>query len=175
MSSPKKHHVVVLDDWYVPLPMTSFEYTIDQYSQSTVAQIAERIKDATIVMTSPTPVTRAAIETAPNLQLVACFGAGTDKVDMDAVRERGITVCRVPGQNSDSVAEHGFALYYAIRRHVVQMNQFTMDESTWGKNQLKFFGKPPRTNAEENLVVIGYGSIGRLRTLECWRFNTKIA
>ncbi len=107
MGSTQQHIVVGLDNW-VPVPESlSFPHTKHQYAITTAEQLPERMKDATIVITGPTRITRAGIESAPNLQLIACNGTGTDGVDKEAARERGVAVCRVPAQNTDSVSEHG--------------------------------------------------------------------
>ena len=168
MSSTKRHKIVAIDGWVKPLPEFSFEHEAVQYDTTTLDELPERIRDATIVITSATMVSRAGIDTATNLQLVAFNGTGWDAVDKDAVRERGISVSHVPAQNTDSVSEHAFALYYAIRRHIVDMHNIAMDGKTLaGINNLAAkFGKPPRINAEEALVIIGYGALGQL---QCFR------
>lgn len=161
MSTSTEHKIVAVDSWVKP-PSMSFEYEQCQYPNTSSEELPERIKDATIVITSATRVTRAAIESAPNLELIACNGTGTDHVDKEAAKEHGVAVCRVPAQNTDSVSEHAFALYYAIRRRVVEMHELTMDGESWATNQQLALrlGKPPRTNAEEILVVVGYGALG---------------
>ena len=161
MSAARRHKVVAVDNW-VQAPQLAFDHDFTQYEHTYPDEFSDHVKDATIAITSGTPWTRAGIESAPNLELISCNGVGTDHVDKEAVRERGITVCHVPAQNKDSVSEHAFALYYAIRRHIVEMHAITMSGQTWaGKPQLAYaLGQPPRTNAEETLVVVGYGSIG---------------
>ena len=161
MLTSKKHKIVAVDSWVKPPPM-SFEYEQCQYQSTSPEDLPERVKDATIVITSATRVTRAGIESAPNLELIACNGTGTDHVDKEAAQEHGVAVCRVPAQNTDSVSEHAFALYYAIRRRVVEMHNLTMDGESWtANNQLALkLGKPPRTNAEETLIIVGYGALG---------------
>jgi glycerate dehydrogenase len=161
MSTPQRHHIVSLDNW-VPTPEFSFPHTLNQYPQTSAAELPERMKDASIVLISNTPITRQAIESSPRLQLIACNSTGTDHVDKDAAMEHGVTVCRVPAQNTDSVSEHAFALYFAVRRKIIHMHDVTMDGDLW-KSDLKpaaRMGTPPRTNREEVLVVIGYGAIG---------------
>ena len=161
MSATQRHKIVAIDAWVKP-PTFAFDCDITQYQNTSPAELPERIKDATILITSASRVPRVGIENAPKLQLIACNGTGTDHVDKDAARERGVAVCRVPAQNTDSVSEHAFALYYAIRRHVVEMHHIAMDGRTWsGSNVLHLkLGKPPRTNGEERLVVVGYGALG---------------
>jgi len=85
-------------------------------------------------------------------------------VDKEAAREHGITICNVPSQNTDSVSQHGFALYFAVRRKVVELHQLMM-EGVWAQGSLhKRFERLPRVNEEEVLVIVGYGALG---TNEC--------
>lgn len=162
-----KHKVVRLDG-LIPSPdLSGIEHQwVGEYSKTSAEQIKERIKDATIVINSTTRVPRAAIEAAPNLQLWAATGVGTDNLDKEAIREGGITLCNVPAQNTDSVSEHAFALYYAIRRRVLRMHDIAMDGISWSADNMLHLrmGDPPRTNAEETLVIIGYGAIGEWRS-----------
>jgi glycerate dehydrogenase len=160
-STTKKYKIVGLDSW-VPLPDNlAIPHTTIQYPSTTPQQLPERVKDADIIIISGTPMTRAGIESAPNLKLIACNSTGTDHVDKQAAAERGVAVCRVPARNTDSVSEHAFALYFAVRRRVVKMHEFAMDGGRWGKESpLSSLGRPPRTNSEEALVVVGYGALG---------------
>lgn len=139
-----------------------FDHDAVHFAQTSPEELPGRIEDATILITSSTPISRAGIEGAKDLQLISCMGTGTDHIDKDAARERGVTVCHVPAQNTDSVSEHAFALHYAIRRHIIEMHAIVMDGSTWALNNMlaRRLGRPPRTNSEETLVVIGYGALG---------------
>jgi glycerate dehydrogenase len=153
-----QHHVVCIDTWVKP-PELAFDHRITQYDTTLPEQLPERIKDATIVVTSAAKVTRAGIEAAPNLQLVTCNSTGTDQVDRDALRDHNITLCHVPAQNTESVSEHAFALYYAIRRQMVTLDAITKEERWTKSNVFSNFSMPPRTNAEETLVIIGLVNI----------------
>lgn len=161
-----KHKVVAVDSWVKP-PALDFEHEFVQYPNTTPSELPSRIHDATIIICSSTRITAEAIKQAPRLQLISCNGVGTDHVDKDAVREKGISLSRVPAQNTDSVSEHAFALYYALRRKALEMHALAMDGTSWEQNLgtlvPRAFGMPgPRVNAEETLVVIGYGALGRL-------------
>ena len=52
----------------------------------------------------------------PRLRMVAVCGIGTDAIDLDACRERGIVVCNVGGVTAPVVAEHALALMFAVAR-----------------------------------------------------------
>lgn len=160
-----KHKIVRLDA-LIPSPsLAGLDHEwIGEYSQTPPDNLIERIKDATIVINSTTKVPRAAIEAAPNLRMWAATGVGTDNLDKDALRDKGVTLCNVPAQNTDSVCGHAFALYFALRRKVQRMHNLAMDGTIWpGENMIQLcMGEPPRTNAEETLVVVGYGSLGTI-------------
>ncbi len=53
-----------------------------------------------------------------NFRLVQQWGAGLEGVDLEAAREKGISVANVPanGANAESVAEHGILLALALLR-----------------------------------------------------------
>lgn len=64
------------------------------------------------------PVTAATLAALPSLKLVATRSTGFDHIDLDACRQRGIAVCNVPDYGSRTVAEHAFALLFAVARHL---------------------------------------------------------
>ena len=163
MMAASKHHIVALDNWVLPPKTLNFEHTSQIHDAVDPATLPSVTPKATILMTSFARVTRAGIAAAPHLQLVACNGTGSNHVDKEACRERDITVVHVPAQNTDSVAEHAFALYYALKRQIVPMHQLTVGGEAWPKETMfRRFAAPPRTNAEETVVVIGYGAIGEV-------------
>ena len=95
---------VVLDGWAVGLPKIPEE------------ELAEKVKDADMIITSYDDITRKVIEAAPNLKLIACTRATPVNVDMEAAKERGIPVLFTPGRNSDSTAEMTIGLMLSVRR-----------------------------------------------------------
>ena len=62
--------------------------------------------------------TREIIEASPRLKIIARHGVGTNNVDIDAASEHGVWVTTTPGANSNAVAEHVFALAFALARKV---------------------------------------------------------
>ena len=50
----------------------------------------------------------------PRLQLICCFGAGYDNIDLAAARARGIAVTAAQGLNAADVADFGVALLLAL-------------------------------------------------------------
>lgn len=67
-------------------------------------------------------VTRDIIEKLPNLKAIGRHGAGYDGVDIQAARERGVSVVNVPGGNADSVAELIVGLALNLERRISEAN-----------------------------------------------------
>lgn len=83
---------------------------------------AKELKDADIVISQPfwpAYLTRERIEKAPNLKLAITAGIGSDHVDLQAAKERNITVCEVTFCNSISVAEHAVMMILALVRDFI--------------------------------------------------------
>ncbi len=77
-----------------------------------------RVRDAEVILNSRSSVTWRESEFArlPKLRLIATCSVGTDAIDLDAARERGIVVSNQPGVNAPFVAEHMFGLMFAVAK-----------------------------------------------------------
>ena len=54
-----------------------------------------------------------ALALLPDLKFIPVCGIGTDSVDLEAARRRGIVVSNIPGKTAPVVAEHAFGLMFA--------------------------------------------------------------
>lgn len=94
------------------------------------------------------------MDAAPSLRVIAKHGSGTDTIDCDAARERGIEVRAASGANAAAVAEHALALLLACAKSVVQLNA-RMHAGHWDKATHKSLELAGRT-----VGLIGLGAIG---------------
>ncbi len=94
------------------------------------------------------------VEKLPNLKLIATRSTGTEHIDSDYCQSRGIAVSNVPTYGSNTVAEHVFALLFAISRNLPAAFSRTAcgEFSHRGLRGFELFGK--------TLGVIGTGDIG---------------
>ncbi|NWF69164.1 MAG: phosphoglycerate dehydrogenase [Chloroflexi bacterium] len=93
------------------------------------------------------------IEAAPKLRVIARYGVGLDKVDLEAAKRSGVVVTFTPGANAVSVAELSVGLMIALARKVVQGNRRTK------------LGEWPRQKGTaisgKTVGLLGLGAIGR--------------
>ena len=77
------------------------------YSDTTPDQFLERVADAEILVTKEMPVSREQILALPDsVKLICEAGTGYNNLDLDAAREKGITVCNIPAYSSCSTHCH---------------------------------------------------------------------
>lgn len=93
------HKIVALDSW-VEVPELDFEHELTVIKDGSALTKPEQLREATIAINSQVPVNRFLLEHMPNLQLFAATGTGIDHIDKEAVHARGVTLCKVPAQNT---------------------------------------------------------------------------
>ena len=71
-----------------------------------------------IVATPYDQITPEFLRRAQNLKLVAQFGAGTDNIDLEAAKARGVMVTHTPGITAISTAELTMALILSLTRRL---------------------------------------------------------
>jgi D-3-phosphoglycerate dehydrogenase len=111
--------------------------------------------DALIIRTGGV-VDAALLDKGKDLRVVGRHGVGYDQIDVDAATARGIQVVYTPGANTQSVAEHVFALMIGVSRHFPRMTA----ELAAGNYHVRT-SMTGREIAGKTLGVIGFGRIGR--------------
>lgn len=114
-----------------------------------------RRHDPVAIIVRYAKVGAAAIAAAPSLKVISKHGSGTDTIDKDAARARGVAVVAAVGANAAAVAEQALALLLACAKGVVPLNQ-RMHAGHWDKATHKSVELEGRT-----LGVIGLGAIGQ--------------
>ena len=82
-----------------------------------------------VAMRERTPFPRSLVERLPNLKLLVTTGARNASFDMDALRERGITVCGTRGSGT-STAELTWGLIIGLMRHIAEEDR-NVREGRW--------------------------------------------
>jgi D-3-phosphoglycerate dehydrogenase len=103
---------------------------------------------------SKTEVTKRALDCAKNLLAIGCFCIGTDQVDLDEARRRGIPVFNAPFSNTRSVAELAIAEMVMLARQASHKSQL-LHAGVWEKSADGCCEVRNKT-----VGIIGYGHIG---------------
>lgn len=79
-------------------------------------ELIERLTDTDIAIVTNKPLSAKVIDASKNLELIDVAFTGVDHIDLDAVKENGITVVNASGYSDDSVAELVIGLTIAVMR-----------------------------------------------------------
>lgn len=113
---------------------------------------------------------RAFLSALPNLEIVACEAVGTDSVDLEACRERGIRVTNTPGVLSDAVAELAMALILSLCRRLLPADQHVRT-GQWRASAYPLTQE--FTGAK--VGILGLGRIGREIAARCAAFKADVS
>ncbi|XWS20279.1 hypothetical protein CRYUN_Cryun31cG0087100 [Craigia yunnanensis] len=95
------------------------------------------------------------IDSLPNLEIVASYTVGLDRIDLDKCKEKGIKVTNTPDVLTDDVADLAIGLALAVLRKVCVCDQFVRS-GNWISGDFglatKFSGK--------SVGIVGLGRIG---------------
>ena len=132
-------------------------YTNIEYHKKALdgEELIEAIKDAHFIgLRSRTHLTKEVLAHANKLIAIGCFCIGTNQVDLQEAKRRGIPVFNAPFSNTRSVAELVLAEIILLMRQVPKANaevhRGVWNKSAAGSNEVR--GK--------KLGIIGYGHIG---------------
>jgi len=78
---------------------------VQVYEDSTNEELIERIQGARVVVTKELPVGADLLSQFPDtVKLIVEAGTGYNNIDLNAAKERGITVCNIPAYSTERVA-----------------------------------------------------------------------
>lgn len=143
--------------------------------------ILERIKEAEAVYTNKTPLEREVLLKARNLRFIGVLATGFNIVDLEAAKERGITVCNIPSYGTEAVGQFAIALLLEICHHIGHHDR-AVHEGRWSESpDWCFWDYPLIELSGKTMGIIGFGRIGQctgriaqalgMRVLACDRYQ----
>ncbi len=118
-------------------------------------ELIQRIADVHFIgIRSRTQLTAEVLAHAHKLVAIGCFCIGTNQVDLNAARDRGIAVFNAPYSNTRSVAELVLAEAILLLRGVPEKNAVA-HRGGWLKSAENAYEARGKT-----LGIVGYGAIG---------------
>ncbi len=100
-------------------------------------------------------VTREVIETAGRLRLIVQGTSGLDNINLNAARERGVTVLGIPGENANAVAELVIGHMVALTRTVSAYGRMVR-AGEWSRGDCA----TRRELRGHRLGIVGLGRVG---------------
>lgn len=130
------------------------------YASTRPDQVAERLRDATAVISNKVMIDAAAMEANPQLQLILVAATGTNNIDLATARLRGVTVCNCQGYGTPSVAQHTLALLLALATRLCDYRQAVTDGRWAAASQFCLLDFPIVELQGKTLGLLGHGELG---------------
>jgi lactate dehydrogenase-like 2-hydroxyacid dehydrogenase len=111
------------------------------------------------------------IAVLPKLEIICCFGVGTDMIDLAAARERKIIVTNTPGIMVDDVADLAIGLMIASAREILPVDRFAREGRWTGGGSYGF----TRKVSGKRLGILGLGAIGSATAARAVGFDMTIS
>lgn len=124
-------------------------------------EIAERIKDADMILCNKTPLNAQTLAKASNLKYIGLFATGYNNIDLEYCSAHGITVCNAGNYSTDAVAQHTFALILEHYSRVTEYGAFVEDGGWTRSKTFSKFIYQTQELAGKTIGLIGFGAIAQ--------------
>ncbi len=131
------------------------------YDKTTPGEIADRVRNADVLILNKVRLSRAVLAEAKKLRLICEAATGFDNIDLEYCREKGIAVCNVVGYSTQSVAQLTVAMALSLISKLNVYRSFVAsgDYSKSGKPNL--LEPVYHEIAGKTWGILGYGNIGK--------------
>lgn len=110
-----------------------------------------------VVTTSMAGASAETMDAFPALGLIACNGAGVDKIDLAHAAKRNIRVVNTPDELTEDTADFAIALMYAVSRKIVEADGFVRS-GRWASERMAVSQRV----GGKTLGIVGLGKIGQV-------------
>lgn len=131
------------------------------YDRTKKEEILPRCREAEIVITNKTPLTRTEIDGMPKLRFVALLSTGYNIADGAYLREKGIPLSNIPSYSTNAVAQLVFSFITAFT-NAVALHSEAVRDGEWTACPDFCFWKTPLSELQgKTLGIVGFGKIGQ--------------
>jgi len=159
-------NIVVLDGYTLnPGDLSWYEFeklgNTKIYDRTEPNLIMERSKNAEIIITNKTVITKDLISSLPKLKYIGLLSTGYNVVDINETLQKGIIVSNVPAYSTDSVAQITFSLLLELAINVGVHNK-SVHKGEWTNSSDFSYSKTPLIELQGlTFGIIGFGRIGK--------------
>ena len=131
------------------------------YDNTEPEQVAERVKDAEIIVANKCPLNENTLKDAPNVRFIEEFATGYDNIDIAYCKSRGIGVANVSDYSTPAVVQHTFARALYLSEQLPHYDAYVKDGTYAAQSRFTYFGVPFTELAGKTWGIVGMGHIGQ--------------
>ncbi|MBN8193571.1 D-glycerate dehydrogenase [Bacillus sp. NTK074B] len=111
------------------------------------------------------------LQRAESLKVVSNLAVGYDNIDLEAAKEKGITITNTPDVLTETTADLTFALLLAVARRVVEADRYVKEGNWKSWSPLLLAGSDIH---HKTMGIVGMGSIGEAVARRAKGFNMEV-
>lgn len=147
------------------------------YDSTENGLVKERTKHAEVIVSNKVVLDKTVISNAQNLKLICVAATGTNNVDIEFAKSKGIQICNVRAYGTNSVTQHVFTVLLMLMRNIPQY-QTAVKRGDWQKSkEFCLLDYPIEDLTDKTMGIIGYGELGQgvARVAEAFGMEVLIA
>ena len=145
------------------------------HQTTTPDQRLERIKGKDIIITNKVVIDREVIAQSPELKLICVAATGTNNVDINFAREKGISVKNVVGYSTNAIAQGTFALLFYLLNQTAYYDNYVKSGKYSQSGTFTHIGHEFVELAGKQFGIIGLGNIGKKVAKIAKNFGCKVS
>lgn len=131
------------------------------YDLTLKEEVAERIKDANIILTNKVVLNRENLKDSTELELICEMATGYNNIDIKYAKERNIAVTNVKGYSTTTVAQHTFAMLLHLYDNISYFDNFVKSGEYSKSAMFTNLEIPYKDLCGKIWGIIGLGNIGK--------------
>jgi Lactate dehydrogenase and related dehydrogenases len=131
------------------------------YDLTLKEEVAERIKDANIIVTNKVALNRENLKNAAELELICEAATGYNNIDIEYAKERKIAVTNVTGYSTTTVAQHTFAMLLHLYDKINYFDNYIKSGEYSKSPMFTNLEVPYKDLCGKVWGIIGLGNIGK--------------
>ena len=144
------------------------------YNRSAPDEVIARSDGVEIIITNKVVISADTIGRLGKLRYIGVTATGYNIVDIDAARQRNVTVTNVPTYGTDSVAQMVFAHLLNLTQNVAHHAKTVSDGRWCSERDFCYWDTPLIELASKTMGIIGFGRIGRATAKLARAFGMKV-
>ncbi|NBC83417.1 MAG: D-2-hydroxyacid dehydrogenase [Bacteroidetes bacterium] len=134
---------------------------LEMYNYTPSGKTVERLQNADIVITNKVLIDKNVLDACPSLKLICIAATGTNNVDLEYAREKGVEVRNTKDYSTQSVTQATFAMLFYLLHQLTYYDEYVKSgEYAQSPIFTNHFRQYWELNGK-NFGIIGLGDIGK--------------
>ena len=135
--------------------------TLTCHDHTNPDQVAERLQGAETAIVNKVVIDHRIMQQCPDLKLIAVTATGTNNIDLEAAKARGIRVCNAIRYGRAALVQHNFSLLLALAGNLLSYLNDVRSGKWQQATQFCLMDHPIMELEGKVMGIIGYGDLGQ--------------